>query len=366
MATTHKQHSENMNMLASIDDKSKMTLDTREKLAKTKNSERRNFILVFSIMIILMILGIFLYIMSRTYIKAWRLGVPMTTTAFDSILGRSIPAIIGMIGAAFLIALISLCFQTITESKILTPSMIGFDAIFIGTQTLIVFIFGTTTHLFTNPFINYLISAGTMVIISFLMYSSILRRSKNNTVFLLMFGLVLSGLINNGARYLQTIMTVYEFNHVQAAINVTVNNMNTSIIFMVVPLMILLSIIILLRHRVYNVMTLGAKQARGLGVDYERELHFNLILIAIGMSLATALIGSLTFLGLLAVNFSRMILKTHRHLPLFLSSGLVATLALVLGQTAVELLEGAIPVTVIINLVGCSYIFYYIIKDNKI
>jgi iron complex transport system permease protein len=142
--------------------------------------------------------------------------------------------------------------------------------------------------------------------------------------------------------------------------------MNTSIIFMVIPLMVILSLVILFRHRIYNVMTLGAKQARGLGVDYERELHLNLILIAIGMSLATALIGSLTFLGLLAVNFSRMVLKTHRHLSLFLASGLVAALALLLGQTVVELLEGAIPVTVIINLVGCSYIFYYIIKDNKI
>jgi len=339
---------------------------SREKLTKIKNAQRRNVILVFSLMLILLGLGIFLYIMSRTHIKAWRLGVPMTATAFESILSRSVPAIVGMVGSAFLIALVSLSFQTITESKILTPSMIGFDAIFMGTQTLIVFIFGTTTQLFINPFINYLISAGAMVVISFLMYRSVLRKSKNNTVFLLMFGLVLSGLISNGARYLQTIMTVYEFNHVQAAINVTVNNMNTTIIYLVVPLMALLSIVIVWRHRIYNVMTLGAKQARGLGVDYERELHLNLILIAIGMSLATALIGSLTFLGLLAVNFARMILKTHRHLELFLASGLVAALALLLGQTTVELLEGAVPVTVIINLVGCSYIFYYIIKDNKI
>ena len=366
MAVNVEQTSKNMPILAPIEEQSKAVFRSKIKLAEMKNSAHRNLILVFSTMIILMGLGIFLYVMSRTYIKAWRLGVPMTSAAFDSILARSIPAIIGMASAAFLIAVISLSFQTITESKILTPSMIGFDAVFMGTQTLIVFVFGTTTELFTDPFINYLISAGVMVAISFFMYRAVLRRSKNNMVFLLMFGLVLSGILSNGARYLQTIMTVYEFNHVQAAINVTINNMNTSIIFMVVPLMVILSGVLLLRHRIYNVMTLGAQQAKGLGVDYERELHLNLILIAIGMSLSTALIGSLTFLGLLAVNFSRMILKTHRHLPLFLASGLVAALALVLGQTVVELLEGAIPVTVMINLVGCSYIFYYIIKDNKI
>lgn len=333
---------------------------------KLKKLERRNLFFVFSAIIILMALGIFLYMLSRTYVKAWRLDVPMTRTAFESILGRSIPSLVGMIGAAFLIGVISLSFQTMTGSKILTPSMIGFDSVFMMTQTLIVFMFGTTTQLFANPFINYFVSAGTMVLISFFMYRAVLRRSKNNTVFLLMFGLVLSGIFTSGARYLQMIMTVYDFNQVQAAINVTINNMDSSLIYLVVPLMIILSVVIIRRHRIYNIITLGANQAKGLGVDFEREINLNLILIAIGMSLSTALIGSLTFLGLLAVNFSRMILKTHRHMPLFLASGLVAALALVLGQTASELLEGAVPVTVIINLVGCSWIFYYIIKDNKI
>ncbi|MCL1949525.1 MAG: iron chelate uptake ABC transporter family permease subunit [Turicibacter sp.] len=307
-----------------------------------------------------------MYIMSRTHIKAWRLDVPMTDSAFSSILGRSVPAMAGMVGAAFLIAIISLSFQTMTQSKILTPAMIGFDAVFMGTQTLLVFLFGTTGTLFANPFINYLVSAGTMVTVSFFMYRAILRKSRDNTIFLLMFGLVLSGIVGNLARYLQTIMTMYEFNHVQAAVNVTVNNMNTRIIWLVMPLMALLCVAIIWRHRKYNVMVLGRDVARSLGINYERELHLNLIFIAIGMSLSTALIGSLTFLGLLAVNLSRMILKTHRHLPLFIASGLVAAVALVFGQTAVELLEGGLPVTVIINLVGCTYLFIYILRENKV
>lgn len=326
---------------------------------------QRHQIIIFSVLLSLLFGGIYFYILSRTYIKAWRLGVSMTPAAFESIVGRSVPILVGMVGSAFLIAVISLCFQTLTDSKILTPSMIGFDAVFMGTQTIIVFLFGTTTDLFANPFLNYLVSAGTMVIVSFFMYRAILRKSRNNTIFLLMFGLVLSGIVSNGARYLQTIMTVYEFNHVQAATNVTVNNMNTRIIYLVVPLMVLLILAVLSRHRKYNVMTLGRDQAKGLGIDYEKELHLNLIFIAIGMSLATALIGSLTFLGLLAVNLSRMFLKTHKHLPLFLASGSVAAVALVLGQTTVELLEGGLPVTVIINLVGCTYLFLYILRENR-
>jgi len=331
-----------------------------------KKAERRNLVFVSSSIITLLILGIFLYIFSRTYAKAWRLGVPMRPDAFNSILQRSIPALVAMGGSAFLIAVVSLSFQTIVDSKILTPSMIGFDSIFMGTQTLLVFLFGTTTQFFLNPHVNFIVSAGVMVVVSFFMYSAILRRSKNNMIFLLMFGLVLSGVVSSGTRYLQTIMSFYEFTQVQALINVSLNNVNETLIYMVVPLMLILSFFMLFRHRIYNVLTLGSQQARGLGVDYQKELNFNLILIAIGMSLSTALIGSLTFLGLLAVNFARMVLKTHRHLPLFMISGLVAVITLILGEAIVELIQGAVPVTVVINLVGCSWVFYYIIKDNKI
>jgi len=326
----------------------------------------RRMVIIFGILIFLILASVGLYIFSRTYAKAWRLGVEMTPMAFDSIMSRTIPALIGMSAAGATIAVVSLSFQTITNSRILTPSMIGFDAVFMATQTLLVFVFGSTSRLFLDPHVNFLVSAGAMVLISFFMYGFILRSGKNNVIFLLMFGLVLSGILTNGSRYLQVIMDTHDFYQVQGAINVNVNNMNTDIVLIALPILLVLTVLILLRHHRYNVMNLGADQAKGLGVHYEREMRVNLILIALGMSVATAMLGSLTFLGLLVVNMAREFLKTHRHLPLFLCSALIAILALILGQGVVELLLGAVPVTVIINLVGCSYMFYLILRENRV
>jgi iron complex transport system permease protein len=281
-------------------------------------------------------------------------------------MGRTIPALVGMAAAAVLIAVVSLLFQTITQSRILTPSMIGFDGIFVATQTLLVFVCGSGSRLFSNPYLNYLISAGVMVAVSVLMYGFILRKNKNNIIFLLMFGLVLSGILGNGARYLQVIMSPGDFYQVQAATNVTINNMNTNILFLVLPLMLAVVAVALSRHKIYDVMSLGPEQAKSLGVPYERELNANLALIAAGMSIATALIGSLAFLGLLSGNIARELLKTHKHLYLFAGSALLAALALILGQGAVELLQGAVPLTAIINLAGCSYMFYLILKENRL
>jgi len=334
--------------------------------AHSRAGSNKRVVFIIIVLVLLIAAASVLYIYSRTYAKAFRLGVPMTPQAFDSIMGRTLPHLYGMGAAAIVLAVVSLSFQTITQSRVLTPSMIGFDSVFVGTQTVLVFFFGAQHFLFSDPLINYLITAGIMVVVSMLMFGAILRNHRNNIVFLLMFGLVLSGIIGSATSYLQIIMNESDFFQVAAATSVNVNNMNTDIINLVIPIMAVVVALTLFRHRKYNVMTLGPQQAKGLGVAYERELKWNLVLIAVGMSVATALIGSLTFLGLLAVNAAREVMKTYKHLPLFIGSALMAALTLILGQGVTELLEGAIPVTAIVNLVGCSYIFFLILKENKV
>jgi len=335
---------------------------------QTIHSKKRT-VTVFVVLSLLLVAAMALYLYSRTWARMLpiiSLGVPVSLDAFANILARAIPHLMAMLASAVVLAVVSLSFQTLTQSRVLTPSMIGFDAVFVGTQTALVFIFGAAHVLFANPLVNYLVSAAIMIAISFFMFGFILRSSRNNIVFLLMFGLVLSGIISSGTRYLQIIMNQSDFFQVQAATSVNINNISADLVWYVLPIMAVVVVLTLMRHRKFNVMSLGSQQAKGLGVAYERELNINLILIAVGMSIATALIGPLTFLGLLAVNAARELLKTYKHMPLFTASALIAALALVGGQGVMELLRGAVPVTVIINLVGCTYIFYLILKENRI
>ena len=332
-------------------------------------SEPKRRFIVFVILSILLLAATGLYLYSRTFAKMnplIEMGIPIAEGSLGLVMARALPHLYGMIGAAVVLAVVSLSFQTVTQSRVLTPSMIGFDAVFVGTQTLIVFFLGARHFLFANPFVNYVLTAGIMVVVSMLMFGAILRSQRNNIVFLLMFGLVLSGIVRSGSTYLQLLMTEGDFFQVAAAVSVNVNNMNVTIIWLVLPIIAVVVIATLARHRRYNVMSLGPEQAKGLGIPYEREMRINLILIAIGMSVATALIGSLTFLGLLAVNASREVFKTYKHLPLFIGSAMMAAVVLIAGQGIMELMLGAIPVTVIIDLVGCTYVFYLILKENRV
>lgn len=334
-------------------------------MGKHPDGAKRTLFLFFTIAA-LIVLAAFLYVYARTSLKALRLGMPMTRNAYAGIMARTIPSLAGMALCSALMAVLSLAFQTITENRVLTPAMIGFDSVFIASQALLVFLFGASTPLFANSALNYLFSSGLMMAVSVSMYGIILRKNKNNIVFLLLFGLILSGIVRSGVNYIEVLMDPDEFQQVRSATSVTVNNMNTSIIFITAPLMLLLTALMMGRHRVYDVMSLGEANARNLGIAYTEELRLNLLLIAAGMSVVTAMIGSLAFLGLIAVNISRELFKTYRHKILFLGSALIACLILIAGQALVELLEYAVPVTVIIDLAGCSYMFFLILRENRI
>jgi iron complex transport system permease protein len=334
-------------------------------MAKHTGGAKRTLVLL-CVLAALIILAALLYIYARTFLKAQRMGMAMTASAWASIMARTLPALAGMALCAGLIAVLSLAFQTITENRILTPAMIGFDSVFIGSQTCLVFLFKASTPWFADATLNYLFSAGLMMAVSVGMYGMILRKNKNNIAFLLLFGLILSGIVRSGVNYIEVLMDPDEFQRVRAATSVTVNNMNTGIMVITAPLMLLLAIAMLLRHRVYDVLSLGEAEAKNLGIEYNGEVRLNLILIAAGMSIVTAMIGSITFLGLIAVNISRELFRTWRHRVLFIGSGLTACLLLIAGQALVEALEYAVPVTVIIDLAGCSYMFFLILRENRI
>jgi iron complex transport system permease protein len=152
---------------------------------------------------------------------------------------------------------------------------------------------------------------------------------------------------------------------VQAATAVTVMSMNVDVINVAWPIIVLITVLMILRHRVYDVMSLGSEQSRSLGVAYDREVNITLVLISLGMAVSTAMIGSLTFLGLLVVNAGRELLKTNRHLPLFACAAGIGVLTLVLGSAIEQLILGLVPLTTIINLVGCAYVFYLLLKENR-
>ena len=124
-----------------------------------------------------------------------------------------------------------------------------------------------------------------------------------------------------------------EFDTLVLRTQMSISNMNTSIIWLATPIMIMMIILMTRAHKTLDVMALGEDEAINLGVEYHKQNYLYMIYIAISMSVATALIGPMSFLGLITVNMSRELLKTNKHLPTIVLSSLIAVVFFINGAS---------------------------------
>ncbi|SHK70325.1 iron complex transport system permease protein [Clostridium cavendishii DSM 21758] len=264
------------------------------------------------------------------------------------------------------IAVSSIMFQTITNNRILTPSILGLDAVYMFIQTLVVFLFGANSKVITNNNINFGISTSLMIAFSFLLFKLLFRRENNNIFLLLLVGLICGSLFQSLSSFMQTLIDPKAFQTVQDKMFASFNNVNTNLI--IISLIVILIIIICIYDYVdiLDVLALGKDQAINLGVDYDKNIKVILIVISILVSISTALVGSITFFGIIASNLTYQVMKTYKHRHILVGSIFLSIIALVLGQFIVErLLNFKTTLSVIINFIGGVYFLYLLLKESR-
>ncbi|MBU5467566.1 iron chelate uptake ABC transporter family permease subunit [Virgibacillus sp. MSJ-26] len=282
------------------------------------------------------------------------------------ILPRRIIKVIAIIITGGAIAFSTTIFMTITNNRILTPSVLGLDSLYLLTQTMIIFILGSKSLVMMNSNINYLLSIGVMVLFSLILYRLLFRGEGNNIYFLLLIGMILGTFFQSFTSFMQVLIDPNEFMIAQDKMFASINNVNSDLVYLSIILIIVITLYFLRFYKYLDVLALGKDHAVNLGVPYDSVVKQLLVIVAMLISISTALIGPITFLGLLVVNIAHEFLKTFRHLYLILGSMFLSIIALVGGQLIAErILAFQTPISVIINFVGGIYFIYLLLKENK-
>ncbi len=284
----------------------------------------------------------------------------------DYILPRRIIKVVAIILTGGAIAFSTTIFMTITNNRILTPSIMGIDSLYLLTQTFIIFIFGSKSLIMMNSNLNYLLSIGVMVIFSLLFYRLLFKGENNNIYFLLLIGMILGTFFSSFTSFMQVLIDPNEFMVAQDKMFASINNVNTNLVYLSIILLLVVVLYFIRFYKYLDVLALGKDHATNLGVPYDYVVKRLLILVAILISIATALIGPITFLGLLVVNIAYEFMKTYRHLYIILGSVFISIIALLGGQFIVEkIFTFQTTLSVIINFVGGVYFIYLLLKENK-
>lgn len=256
-------------------------------------------------------------------------------------------------------------FQTVTTNRILTPSIMGLDSLYVLSQTLVLFFFGTTSVLLVNSELNFAVIVVAMVLFSGILFKVLFQGEQREVYFLLLVGVVAGTLFQSLSSFLQMVLDPNEFLVVQNSMFASFNNIKTNLL---VPSSLLVGGLVLYSFRyvaILDVLALGREQAVNLGVDYQKVVLRLLMVVASLVAAVTALVGPITFLGLLVANLAREMLTSYKHRYLLLASSLLGVVALVGGQFLVErVMHLTSPVSVIINFIGGLYFVVLLLRGN--
>lgn len=265
------------------------------------------------------------------------------------------------------VAFSSVSFQTLTDNRILTPSIMGFEAVYFLFQTLIVFLYGDKTFQVIDQEGNFFLSILFMLGFALLLFTFLFKKGRNNMYLLLLIGLVLGTLFNTFSSFLQMVIDPNEFLTLQGRMYASFNNVNHDLLWYGAGTALVAMVIGGSNLKYLDVMALGRDNAINLGVDYFKKARLFLFLIAVLVAVSTALVGPMTFLGILVTNLTYELFKTHRHSILIPACTLVCILSLLVAQWIVErVLDFNSTVSIIINFVGGLYFMYLLFKTEKL
>lgn len=265
------------------------------------------------------------------------------------------------------VAYSSVAFQTLTNNRILTPSIMGFESVYLLIQTVIVFIYGDLTFHVLSSLDNFFLSVLGMIGFAFLLYILIYRKGKDNLYLLLLVGIILGTLFNSLSSFMQLLIDPSDYFIVQGKMFATFNKINRDLLWPSAGVLVVLLVVGFRTTKYLDVLALGRDQAINLGLNYNRTVQLFLIIIAILVSVSTALVGPITFLGLLVTNLTYELFKTHRHGVIIAACCLVTAVTLLGGQFVMErLFHLSIPVSAIINLVGGLYFMFLLLRVRKL
>ncbi len=271
-----------------------------------------------------------------------------------------------MVVVAFSIGYSAIIFQTITANRILTPSIMGYEAIFILFQTVLVFIYGDKTFQMVGNGANFFLSIALMMGYSLLMYFFLFKKGKKNIYFLLLIGLVLGTFLSTLSQFFQIIIDPNEFTVVEGFLFVSFNKMNTPLLTYASILLIGTAIFGYRYYKYLDVIALGRDHAISLGLNYNQLIQVYLLMISVLVSVSTALVGPITFIGILVTNLTYELFKTSKHKTLIPMCCLIAATFIIAAQILVEhLFNLSTTVSIIINFIGGIYFMYLVLKSTK-
>lgn len=264
----------------------------------------------------------------------------------------------------FAIGTSTLLFQTLTHNPILTPALLGFDSLYVLIKSLMVFFLGVVGMTSLPMLAKFGIEVAIMLGLSLLLFFSLFAKNRHDLTRMILVGVVFGLLFRSLSFLVARMIDPEAFVTIQASSYAQFNTINTQVLWVGMGLCGLCAVVMYrLRHQC-DVLLLGKLPAINLGIDYEKLSLILLSIIALLVAVSTAMVGPVTFFGLLVCALTNQLATSMHHARRLVLVSLIAISCLVGGQMIFEHLLGMAGVLeVVIELLGGLVFLALMIKS---
>lgn len=264
---------------------------------------------------------------------------------------------------AYSVAISTILFQTVTNNRILTPSIMGFDALYVLIQTAIVFFLGVGALGTLNPQAQFGMEMLVMIAFSGLLFRWLFLGEERSLTLLVLVGIVCGILFRSLSQFMQRMLDPNAFSVLQDTLFASFATVDTSLLLVSTIIVAAVTIIAIRMLPSYDVLSLGRAHAINLGLDYKRTVVIILMLVSVLVAVSTALVGPITFFGLLVASLAHSLVGTSKHKYVLPAAALLAIVFLVGGQTVLErIFSFDTALSIIIEFLGGIVFIYLILR----
>lgn len=288
------------------------------------------------------------------------------TRGYWLIAERRMNSVIAMALVAVCQAMATVAFQTVTNNRIITPSIMGFESLYVAIHTSTVYFLGAAGLANARTLEMFAVQLVLMVGLSLILYTWLLAGDNPNMHAMLLVGIVLGGGLGSVSTFMQRLLTPSEFDVLTARLFGSVNNADSGYYPLAVPLVVVAMVAMLLNSRRLNVLGLGRDVAVNLGVNHKRHAVYTLVLVSVLMAVSTALVGLMTFLGFLVATLAYQCTDTYDHRYIFPVAALLGYCILAGSYfTMNHIFYAQGVVSIIIELVG-GLTFLIVLRKGRL
>ncbi len=297
----------------------------------------------------------------------WDNPMPAGSSGYWRIAELRGTSVVVMLVVAFCQAMATVSFQTVTNNRIITPSIMGFESLYVAVQTAAVFFLGAAGVTAVQGLPQFVLQVVIMVGLSLALYGWLLSGKYANIQVMLLIGIIIGGGLASVSTFMQRLLSPSEFDVLTARLFGSISNADAGYLPVAIPLCLVAGVLLWANSRNLDVVALGRDTTMNLGLDHRRMVMRTLLLVSLLMATSTALVGPMTFLGFLVATLAYQIADTYDHRLVFPVAVLIGFVTLSGAYFIMKNLfyaEGV--VSIIIEVIGGSLFLYFILRKGRL